>query len=358
MDDFRRQQLDVMIKGIRLPDEEARSECRRRWDGIAKPIGGLGIFEDLTAQIAAIERTPDVRIDRRVLAVFCADNGIVDEGVAQTDKSVTATVTSSLAKGTASANAMAGIADADVLPIDIGIAGKTDEPGVIDCKVSEGTGDFLKGPAMSQDEALEGILTGIQTASRLKVMGYDIIAAGEMGIGNSTTSAAVAAVMLSLSPEEVTGRGAGLSDDGLRRKTEVIREGIRIHDPDPKEPLDVLASLGGLDIAGICGLMLGGGIYGIPVVMDGIVSCAAALIATALAPGVRGYLIPSHEGREPVCRETMEFLGFRPVIHADLALGEGTGALLLFPLLSMALSVYRQNTTFGDIEIEPYKRYI
>ncbi len=355
MNDFNRQKLDVMIKGIQPLDEESRGECYSRWDDIAKPIRGLGRLEDIIAQIAGIEHTPDVRTDRKALVIFCADNGIVDEGVTQTGSNVTVTVADDLAKGIASANVMAALADADVIPIDIGVAGEAAAPGIMDAKISPGTADFLKGPAMNASDAVQAILTGIDIASRMKDMGYDLVAAGEMGIGNTTTSAAVAAVMLDLTPEEAAGRGAGLSDEGLARKTEVIREGMELHHPDKNDPINVLAALGGLDIAGICGLMLGGAIYGLPIIMDGLVSCAAALLATAMAPAVRDYLIPSHEGREPVCHKAMQALGMDPVIHADLALGEGTGALLLLPMIDMAAAVYRKAATFEEINVIPYK---
>ncbi len=357
MDKFKEQQLKVMTEGIKPPDEESRQACKRRWDNIAKPIGGLGRFEDMIAQIAAIQHSPDVRLERKALVIFCADNGIVKEGVSQTDSSVTAIVTDNFAKGLTSANVLAACADVDIFPVDIGVAGTVGEPGIIDAKIIPGTADFLKSPAMSRENALDAILTGIQCVSRLKDMGYDIIAAGEMGIGNTTTSSAMASVLLGLSPEEVTGRGAGLSDEGLSHKTEVIREGIALHRPDPRDVLGLLSCLGGLDIAGICGLMLGGAIYGVPIVMDGLVSAVAALTAARLAPLVTDYLLPSHEGREPACHRAMEALGLCPVIHASLALGEGSGALLLFPLLSMAEAVYEQNTTFGDIEITPYRHF-
>ena len=191
----------------------------------------------------------------------------------------------------------------------------------------------------------------------MKDAGYHILAVGEMGIGNTTTGSAIASVMLGLEPELVTGRGAGLSDEGLKRKLQVIREAIALHHPDPENPLKVLASLGGFDIAGMCGLMLGGAVYHMPVVLDGMISVSAALVAQKLCPLVTDYLLASHVGREPACVEGLKRLGLEPLVHGRLALGEGTGAVLLFPLLDMAEAVYRQNKTFSDIHIEAYKRF-
>ena len=178
-----------------------------------------------------------------------------------------------------------------------------------------------------------------------------------MGIGNTTTSSAIASVMLEQPPEAVTGRGAGLSGEGLERKIQVIQKAIVLHGPDREKPLEVLSALGGLDIAAMTGFLLGGAIYRIPVVLDGMISAVAALLAAALCPGVTDYLLPSHLGKEPACRLVMERLGFEPVIHGQLALGEGTGAVMLFPLLDMAASVYEENSTFADIKIKAYESF-
>ncbi|MCC8127355.1 MAG: nicotinate-nucleotide--dimethylbenzimidazole phosphoribosyltransferase [Clostridiales bacterium] len=356
MESLYRQQLDVMLRGVRPADAASMERSRSHWDGIAKPIGGLGEMEELITKIAGIQRTPEVRIDKKALVIFCADNGVVAEGVTQTDSSVTAIVTDNFAKGITSVNRMAALADTDVFPVDIGVSGEIHEQGVWDCKVAPGTENFLKGPAMTAEQALEALHTGIRIAGQMKDMGYQLVAAGEMGIGNTTTSGAVAAAMLGLGAAAVAGRGAGLSAEGLVRKTEVIRKGLEMHHPDPEDPLAVLASVGGLDIAGICGLMLGGAIYGIPIVMDGMISASAALLARKFCPLVTDYLLPSHMGREPVCRHAMQALGLEPVIHARMALGEGTGAVMLFPLLEMAHAVYKENSTFEDIHIAAYER--
>ena len=357
MERYYRQQLDCLCKNVRPANIQIMEASRRRWDGIAKPIGGLGLLEELITKFAGIVRNEDICLERKGVVVFCADNGVVAEGVTQTDSSVTAVVTKNFARGLASVNRMASVAGADVLPVDIGVAGDIEEPGVRVCKIGPGTANLLREPAMTLEQALAAIHEGIRIAAGMKDAGYHILAVGEMGIGNTTTGSAIASVMLGLEPELVTGRGAGLSDEGLKRKLQVIREAIALHHPDPENPLKVLASLGGFDIAGMCGLMLGGAVYHMPVVLDGMISVSAALVAQKLCPLVTDYLLASHVGREPACGEGLKRLGLEPLVHGRRALGEGTGAVLLFPLLDMAEAVYRQNKTFSDMHIEAYKRF-
>ena len=357
MEDYYDQQLKCLCRNVRPIDEDKKKASRDRWDGIAKPIGGLGLLEEMITKIAGITRQEDVCRERKGVVVFCADNGVVAEGVTQTDSSVTAVVTENFAKGTASVNRMASVAGADVIPVDMGVCGDVSEPGVRNCKIAGGTANLYKEPAMTREQALDGIHEGIRLAAEMKDMGYHILAVGEMGIGNTTTGSAVASVMLKEEPETVTGRGAGLSEKGLERKLQVIKEAIALHHPDKEDPLAVLAALGGFDIAGMCGLMLGGAIYHIPIVLDGMISVSAALLAQKLCPLVTDYLLASHVGREPACELGLKRLGLEPLIHGRLALGEGTGAVLLFPLLDMAEAVYRQNKTFEDIRIKAYERY-
>lgn len=357
MEQYFRQQLDCLCKNVRPADPSAMEASRRRWDGIAKPIGGLGLLEEMITKIAGIRRSEDVALRRKGVVVFCGDNGVVEEGVAQADSTVTLAVAENFAKGVASVNRMAAVAGADVLPVDLGVAGEIREPGVLVHKIARGTANFHKGPAMALGQALEGIHEGIRIAGERKGAGYDILAVGEMGIGNTTTASALASVLLGLPVESVTGRGAGLPHEGLDRKIQVIKEAIALHRPDPGRPLELLASLGGFDIAGMCGLMLGGAIYQVPVVLDGMISLAAALLAQKLCPLVTDYLLASHKGKEPACGPALARLELEPLIHGRLALGEGTGAVLLFPLLDMAEAVYRGNHTFADIRMAAYEKY-
>ncbi|MCD8083191.1 MAG: nicotinate-nucleotide--dimethylbenzimidazole phosphoribosyltransferase [Clostridiales bacterium] len=356
MEAYFRRQIDCLCRNVRPVDSVIYEEAMRRWDGIAKPIEGLGQFEKMIARIAAIQGTADVDVSRRAVVIFCADHGVTAEGVTQTDSSVTAVVPENFARGIASVNRMARLAEAEVIPVDVGVAGELHEPGVRDMKIARGPANLRREPAMTLEQAFTAVHDGIALAGELKDAGYGLLAVGEMGIGNTTASSAIASVLLDLPPEAVTGRGAGLSGEGLRHKVEVIREAIALHHPDRTQPFEVLSCLGGFDIAAMTGLMLGGAIYRIPVVLDGMISGVAALLAQAICPLVTDYLLPSHLGKEPSCALVMERLNLRPVIHADMALGEGTGAVMLFPLLDMAYEVYRENCTFTDIHIDAYER--
>lgn len=357
MEQYYREQLESLCRAVQPPDGQAMEASRRRWDGIAKPLNGLGTLEDLLVKIAGIQQNADIRIHRRAVVVFCSDNGIVREGVTQTDSSVTAVVTENFAKGCASVNRIAAVAGADVIPVDVGVAGELREPGVRNCKIAYGSRNFRQEPAMTQAQALEAIHTGICLAGELKDSGYHLLATGEMGIGNTTTGSAIASILLDCPAEQVTGRGAGLSDAGLARKIKVIKEGIALHRPDPQKPIELLAALGGFDIAALTGLLLGGAVYRIPVVLDGMISVVAAMLAGQLCGLAPEYMLASHLGREPVCRQGLEALKLEPVIHGQLALGEGTGAAMLFPLLDMAEAVYRANHTFAESRLAAYERF-
>lgn len=357
MEQYYRQQLESLCRGVRPLDEAACGAAQRHWDGIAKPINGLGRFEQMLVKIAGIQGTENVSLRRKAVVVFCADNGVVAEGVTQTDSSVTAVVTENFARGIASVNRMAAVAGAEVLPVDMGVAGEIREPGVRNCRIAAGTANLRREPAMTLEQAHAAIHEGIAIAGELKDAGYDLLAVGEMGIGNTTTSSALASVLLELPVEAVTGRGAGLSGEGLLRKIQVIEEAIALHRPDRNQPVEVLARLGGFDIGGMTGLMLGAAIHRIPVVLDGMISEVAALLAQSICPAATDYMLASHMGKEPACALVLERLGLEPVIYGDLALGEGTGAVMLFPLLEQAYEVYRENSTFEDIHVEAYERF-
>jgi nicotinate-nucleotide--dimethylbenzimidazole phosphoribosyltransferase len=250
---------------------------------------------------------------------------------------------------------MAASCGADVFPIDMGIIDQVD--GLISRSIARGTKDMTMEPAMTIDEAKKAILTGIELVKQRKEEGYQLIATGEVGIGNTTTSSAILACLLNVPAEPVTGRGSGLTNDGLLRKQKAINQAIQINQPDISDPLDVLAKVGGFDIAGIVGAFLGGALYGVPVIIDGFISGVAALLAIRLCPYVKGYLLPSHISAEPAGQMLMQALGLKPVIHADMRLGEGTGAVALMPLLDMAASVYWNAASFDDISVEAYEKW-
>lgn len=338
-------------------DTHAMGRARARLDGIAKPIDGLGQFEKMLVQIAGVQGTADIAAERRAVLVMCADNGIVAEGVTQTSDEVTAAVCENMGRGRSSVNRMAATCGTDVLVTDIGVRRRIAGENVRNRKIRPGTLNFAEGPAMTEQEALAALEEGAAWVRECRDRGYQILGTGEMGIGNTTTAAAVACALLGLPPEEMTGRGAGLSDEGLMRKRAVIARAIGKYRLQEADALRVLAVVGGLDIAGIAGVIIGGALCRIPIVLDGVITAAAALVADRLVPGVRQYLLASHIGREPLCGVLLQELGLRPVICADMALGEGTGAAMLFPLLDMALAVYRLNDSFEQMKIEVYKRY-
>ena len=349
-----RNDLSDLITKIEPSDRAIQNEVLKRFNNMAKPIKGLGEFENLIAKLAAIQGTANVDISKKCVIVMCADNGVVKEGVTQTDSSVTAVVTRNFARKTTSVNILSSYTNADVIPVDIGVIEDFSEEGIVDKKVAKGTKSFLDEAAMSEEELMQAISAGIDMVKDAVQKGYKIIGTGEMGIGNTTTSSALASVLLGLEVEKVTGAGAGLSKEGIQRKIEVIKLGIKKHSPFT-DPLDSLKKLGGFDIAGICGMFLGGAIYKIPIVIDGLISSVAALIAYRLNPKTADYMIASHISKEPGSLKIMEEIGLRPVIDASLGLGEGTGTAMLFPLIDMVNNVYKMSESFDEIGIEAYE---
>ena len=346
-------ELKTLLSGITPPDEAARAAAHAHWAGLAKPLGGLGALETLLEDAAALTGSAALDVSRRAVLVLCSDNGVVAQGVSQTDQSVTRAVAENLAARRTSVCQMARTAHCDVVPVDMGMAGDP-VPGVADCRIAAGTADFTQGPAMTRAQAVEAVGRGIRLVQEQKAAGVQLLATGEMGIGNTTTSSAVAAVLLGQPVERMTGRGAGLSDEGLARKVDAICRGILCNEPDPEDTLDVLSKLGGFDIAGLCGVFLGGALAGVPVLADGFISGVAALCAVRLCPAAVKAVFASHCSAEPAARIVLEALGKAPIITAGLHLGEGTGAVASIPLWDMALAVYGGCYSFAEGGIAPY----
>lgn len=330
------------------------NEARKRWDSLAKPLGSLGLLEEAVVKIAALTGNTEVRLNDRALLVLCADNGVVVQGVAQTDSSVTAVVARALGTGESTVCHMAQVADCRVIPVDMGILDFPGAPGVLDRRVRNGTADITYGPAMSREECVRAIETGMELVREQRAAEADILATGEMGIGNTTTSSAVASVLLGLPPAEVTGRGAGLSDAGLARKIAAIERAVQVNRPCPNNPVDALSKVGGLDLAGLCGVFLGGAEYRVPILVDGFISAVAALCAARLCPEAKGAMLASHVSAEPAGRLVLDELGLKPLITAEMRLGEGSGAVAVLPLLDMTLAVYHSGHTFGKMGMKPY----
>ena len=347
--------LHEILENIRPADEMAKQEAFRRLNDMAKPLGSLGALEEDLVRLAGAQGTPHVNISRRCVAVFCADNGVVAQGVTQCGQEVTAVVTENLSKGDTTVCIMARRAGCDVLPVDIGVARPVVGENILQRCVRRGTADMTLERAMSREECEKALLVGVEAAGLCKQRGYRLLATGEMGIGNTTTSSAVACVLLDAPVSEMTGRGAGLSSEGLVRKIAAIEAAISLHKPDPADPIDVLSKVGGLDIAGMAGLCLGGAYHHIPVVLDGFISTVAALVAVRLCPQCADYLLASHVSAEPAGQRMLAALGLPPLIQAGMRLGEGTGAVAAMPLLDLMLAVYQDMVDFDDIGVEHYQ---
>lgn len=345
--------LDEAVKKVRPLDEKAMEGARKRWDSIAKPLHSLGELENMLTQIAGITGTLEVRVEKKAVVAMCADNGVVEEGVTQTGQEVTAVVAENFLEGTTTCCVMCRQCGAELFPVDVGMV--TDTKVRTDLKVAYGTRNMTREPAMTRGQAIRGIEAGIAMAEELKEKGYQVLATGEMGIGNTTTSSAVAAVLLGKPVEDMTGRGAGLTSEGLVRKINAIKKAIALNNPDRSDAIDVLAKVGGLDIAGMAGVFIGGAALGMPVVMDGFISCVSALIAIKICPQVSDHIIASHVSKEPAAQLLLKELGKEAIIHAGMCLGEGTGAVALFPMMDLSCAVYNSMSTFGDINVEQYE---
>lgn len=347
--------IEQAISRVKPLDEAAMKAARKRVSDIAMPLGGLGILQENIIQLAGIQRQHMPEIRPRAAVIFCADNGVVAEGVTQCGQDVTATVTENMGRGKSTMCLMAKSIEMDVFSVDIGVAKKIDETGVIKRKIRFGTENIAEKAAMSRGETIRAIEVGIEMAEMCAEKGYRLICGGEMGIGNTTTSAAVAAVLTGEPVRVLTGRGAGLSSAGLERKMKVIKKSIAINMPDMGDPIDVLSKVGGLDIAGLTGLYLGAAACGLPAVLDGVISCTAALAAARICPSVEDYLIASHCSDEPASAILLKKLEKKAFLNAGMRLGEGTGAAAGVALLDLALVPYREMETFADIGVEAYK---
>ena len=342
------------ISRITGPEEGARQLAQQRWDSIAKPLGSLGQLETAVTKIAALRGSADVSFKNRRLLVFCADNGVVARGVSQCGSEVTAHVAVALAEGRSTVSPMARQAGCEVIPVDMGMLDFPGHPGVWDRRVRNGTADISTGPAMTRAECLRAMETGAELAETAAQEGVSVLLLGEMGIGNTTTSGAVCAALLGLTPDEVTGRGAGLSDAGLARKRAAVESALSVNAPDRNDAVDVLQKVGGLDLAAMCGAFLGAAAARLPVIIDGYICAVAALCAARLCPDSVHAFLASHVSAEPAAQRLLRELGLEAPITAGMRLGEGSGAVALLPLLDLALSVYASGQTFDRLGIDAY----
>ena len=347
--------LQETIEMIRPLDKEAMAHTRARWNTLGKPLYSLGRLEEMVIQMAGIYRDKEPHPGKKAVIVMAADNGVVAEGVTQTGQEVTKTVTQNMTKHNATICIMSGMSGADVYPVDIGIASDCDTDKVLNRKIRYGTANMLHGPAMSREEAIRAIEVGIDMVNELKSKGYSLLATGEMGIGNTTTSSAICAVLLDQSVEKVTGKGAGLSSKDLEHKIWVIKESIRINQVNPEDPIDVLSKVGGLDIAGLVGCYIGAAAANIPIFIDGFISSIAALLAVRIAPACDPYIFPSHCSNEPAGRMILDAMGKQPYILANMCLGEGTGAVMGFTIADYAFKAYWELPSFEQTAFGTYE---
>lgn len=341
--------LAETIRNIRSVDQGCMERTWARLDRLTKPRGSLGRLEELAVRYVGITGEEQPKVPSAVILTFASDHGVTDEGVSAYPREVTAQMVLNFLRGGAGVNVLASHVGAEVRVVDIGVDHDFGVlPRLIAKKVARGTKNFLREPAMSREQAMEALEVGVVLADQVADEGMGLLGTGDMGIGNTTPSAAVTAVLTGDSVAQVTGRGTGIDDQGYRRKVEVIEQAIMRHGPHPDDPLDVLSKVGGLEIAGLAGLILGGAARRIPVVLDGFIAGAAALIAVKLQPHCRDYLIASHQSVECGHGVILKQLGLMPLFDLSLRLGEGTGACLGIGLVQAAIKILTQMATFDE----------
>jgi nicotinate-nucleotide--dimethylbenzimidazole phosphoribosyltransferase len=342
--------LEGTVAAIGSLAAQAMAAARERQGMLTKPPGSLGRLEELAIWLAGVTGEPVPRpLERRAVVVMAGDHGVTRQGVSAYPSAVTAQMVRNFAAGGAAINALAQGVGARVVVADLGVAADlSDVPDLRHHAIAPGTRDMARGPAMDRDQARRALERGVTILEEEAARGLDVVCSGEMGIGNSTAAAAIAAVITGAAPEAVTGRGTGLSDAGLRHKAQVVAHALRLNGPDPTDGLDVLAKVGGFEIGGLAGLMLGAAARRIPVVLDGYIAGAAALVAATICPAVRDFLVAGHRSAEPGHAIVLAHLRLRPLLDLGLRLGEGTGAVLALPILDAALAMHSSMATFAS----------
>jgi nicotinate-nucleotide--dimethylbenzimidazole phosphoribosyltransferase len=339
---------------VRPLDADAMAAAQHHLDRLTKPPGSLGRLEEIAVHLAGITGRPQARVDDRAIVIAAGDHGVARRGVSAYPSDVTAQMVANFVAGGGAVNALAATVAARLLVVDVGVAGPIpDAPGtgprggvLIRARIRAGTADMTEAPAMSRTEALHAIALGRSVVADLTADGVNLLGIGEMGIGNTTAASALAAVLTGASVESVTGRGTGVDDDGRRRKVGAIEQALRLHHPDLGDPVGVLASVGGLEIATLVGVIVEAVTSGLPIVLDGFITATAALVAGALEPSVASRLIAGHRSTEPGHAVVLESLGLRPILELDLRLGEGSGAALAMGVITAAVDIRDGMATF------------
>lgn len=341
-------ELDALVRAVLPLDRGAMTAAEEYQARLAKPPGSLGRLEEISIQLAGITGRVHNALNKKQLLVFAADNGVVAEGVSSAPQSVTKQQTINLMRGKTGAAVLAKHFGCGLTVCDVGVNADIYESAVLNRKIAYGTQNICTGPAMTREQTLQAILTGAEIA---RTVDADVIGVGEMGIGNTTTSSAVLAVLLGTDVEAVTGRGGGITEESFRKKKAVIRTAIEVNRPDRDDVVGVLSKVGGLDLAAMCGAFLGAAAARRPAVIDGLISAAAALCAVRLCPNVHGYLVPSHASFEIGYRLAMEAMDLRPLFDLGMRLGEGSGCPLAFQVLDAACAVINDMATFDEAGI-------
>lgn len=348
-----RMRLEDVVSGIAPLNENAMEEARDHLDSLAKPTGSLGELERYAVKLAGITGKLPPDISRRAVLVFCADNGVCAEGIGSAPQSVTRSQTINFVRGLTGVATLARAFRATVIAADVGVNVPIEYPGVRNLRVRASTGNIRVEDAMTREEATAAVLSGAMLAQEMAVRGYGLLGVGEMGIGNTTTSTAVLSAMTGVETDVLCGIGGGIGGSRLEKKRQVLREAVARINPDPQDPIGILAALGGLDICAMAGAYLGAAAARLPVVLDGLIGCVAGLVAVQIAPQAQPYLFPSHVSEEPGAKLALEKLGLAAPLHLHLRLGEGSGCPLMFSLLDAACAVYRDMGTFEEATIDP-----
>lgn len=340
--------LEQAMGAIGPLDAAAMAAARRRLDGLTKPLGSLGRLEEVAERLAGITGEVFPRVAPRTVVVMAGDHGVTREGVSAFPSEVTAQMVFNFLRGGAGINVLARLAGAKVRVVDMGVAADLDHPELDRRRIRPGTANMAEGPAMEREEAVRAIEEGIAIAWEEVDAGARLLCLGDMGIGNTTPSSAIVAAFSGLEPAALVGRGAGIDGDGVLRKAAVIERALAVNSPDPGDAIDVLHKVGGLEIAGLAGVALGAAARRVPVLVDGVISGAAALAAARLAPGARDYFFAGHQSVEPAHRVALEMMGLRPLMQLEMRLGEGTGAALASLILEAACRIIREMATFEE----------
>lgn len=340
-----------LIAAIGELDVAAMEAAQERQDQLTKPAGSLGVLEQISIRLAGIGGEICPSIEKKAVVVMAGDHGVTEEGVSAFPSEVTEQMVHNFTNGGAAINVLARHAGAEVIVVDMGVKADIDHPLVVGKKVKPGTDNIAKGPAMTRAEAEAAVMAGAEVATGLIENGVDLLATGEMGIGNTTASSAIVSVLGDLPVSDVVGAGTGIDSEAVIAKVRVIEKAIKRNDPQSDDPLDVLAKVGGLEIAGLTGVILAAAANRVPIIVDGFISGAAALIAAKLAPPAVNYMFASHQSVEPGHRRTLSEIGLAPVLHMDMRLGEGTGAVLAMNIIEAASRIIKEMATFAEASV-------